>query len=405
MKITTSLLGLTFCACFSASEAGDFSGFATLGLVHSDSDIYGYRRDISEDTGVFDGDIDVKNNSLLGLQFDHLFSSKTDFVIQAVIRHRSKNNLNRTISLAFLRHQLTPHWQVRVGRIAPDLFMLTESRDIDFSYIWATVPKEVYSIIPYRHIDGGDISYERHLDTGKLTTRLFAGSSEGEVIGGGELETVKSEKMLGVSITYDEFEWSIQGKYTRTTFANEAATNLFIRNQIANVPDFIWPNKSTFIPRIGIESKTAKYSAINGQRMFGNWILSAEFSRISSSSELLNKISNYYISAAYQFDHHSFYAVLGSSSSDSWEFNEPDVATQFIPELIHGIEENFNFYSANQKSYSLGWRWNASASTSLTFQYTHTKVAEHGSTLWLVNGPHSPAGKINSLLFNVSTLF
>lgn len=405
MKIIKTTLSLLLFAPIATSTAADFSGFATLGLVYSDSDIYGYRRDISEDAGVFNGDIDFKNNSLVGVQFDHLFSSKTDFVIQAIVRHRSKNNLDRAISLAFLRHQLTPNWQVRVGRIAPDLFMFTESRDIDFSYVWATVPKEVYSIIPYRSIDGGDISYEKRFQDATFTTKFFAGSSEGEVIGEGALETIKSNKMFGLSITYDEFEWSIQGKYTRASFANEAITNTLIANEVRKVPEFIWPNKEAFIPRIGIESDSVKYAAINGQRMIGNWLVSAEFSRITSSSELLRKISNYYVSAAYQLDHHSFYAVLGNSTSDQWQFEEEDVATQFIPELIHGLEENFNFYSANQKSYSVGWRWNITSSTSITTQFTRTKIDELGSTLWLVNGPHSPAEDVNSLLMNVSTLF
>jgi len=405
MKIINTTLVLLFCAPIATSTAADFSGFATLGLAYSDSDIYGYRRDIGEDQGAFKGDIDYKNHSLLGLQFDHLFNNKTDFVVQAIVRHRSKNNLDRTISLAFLRHQLTPNWQIRVGRIAPDLFMFTESRDIDFSYVWATVPKEVYSIIPYRSIDGGDISYEKRFDSATFTTKIFAGTSEGEIIGGGALETVKSENMYGLSITYDEFEWSIQGKYTHATFANEAITNMLLRNEIRKVPDFIWPNKEAFIPRIGIESDNAKYAAINGQRMMNNWLLSAEFSRITSSSELLRKITNYYISAAYQLDHHSFYAVLGNSTSERWQFEEENVATQFIPELIHGLEENFNFYSANQKSYSVGWRWNITSSTSVTTQYTHTKIDEHGGTLWLVNSTHSPAEDVNSLLINVSTLF
>lgn len=45
-----------------------FSGFATIGVVISDSDQYGYRKDVISDEAVYSGEVGFKQHSLLGLQ-------------------------------------------------------------------------------------------------------------------------------------------------------------------------------------------------------------------------------------------------------------------------------------------------------------------------------------------------
>lgn len=43
-----------------------WSSFGTLALTLSDSERYGYRRDIRSDNGVYSGDIDLEEFSLIG---------------------------------------------------------------------------------------------------------------------------------------------------------------------------------------------------------------------------------------------------------------------------------------------------------------------------------------------------
>lgn len=94
------------------------------------------------------------------------------------------------------------NWSVRVGRTAPDIFLLTEYRDVDFSYVWATAPNEVYGIIPYRSIDGLDVTYQQRALGGVFKTKLFTGSNETEISASTIVEEIKVEDVIGISLSF-----------------------------------------------------------------------------------------------------------------------------------------------------------------------------------------------------------
>lgn len=400
-----SLFFCTGLALSSITYATDLSGFATLGAVISDSDNYGYRRDVSFNKGVFSGDIDLSNNSVLGLQISHTFSKKSDVVIQGVFRDQLDNKLDNMITMAFWRYQPNAQWQIRLGRVAPDLFLFTETRDVDFSYNWTNVPNEVYGIIPHRYIDGGDISYISRLKYGTLTAKLFSGVSDTQVTSLATIEPIESRNIVGASLVFQAQDWSIQGRHTQMKFSNKLASNSFLANQISQIPDFIWPMSDVFAQKINIKGATGNYSAINAQKQLNNWLLSAEMSQITSTSELLDKLRGYYFSIAYQFDNYSIYSVLAKTTSDTFKFSEENVNTQFIPELISAVEQSFNFYASNQHSQTLGVRYNLNETTALTLQWSTTEIEENGGTLWVASGNSTIGERINTYMLNVSVIF
>jgi hypothetical protein len=60
----------------------------------SDSDHRGYRKDVSSNKGVFSGDIDFKQQSLLGLQANWSISPNLDAVYQGVLRDLAEPSLD-----------------------------------------------------------------------------------------------------------------------------------------------------------------------------------------------------------------------------------------------------------------------------------------------------------------------
>jgi hypothetical protein len=259
-----------------------FSGFATLGAVYSDSSHHGYRKDVSSDKGVYSGEIDLKQHSLLGLQTNWAISPSFDFVYQGVLRDLPEPSLDRYTTLAFLRYEMNTNWSFRVGRTAPDLFLLTEYRDVDFSYPWATAPNEIYGIIPYRSIDGVDVTYNQRVLGSVFKTKIFTGSSEAEISATSVVEEIKIEDLVGISLSLDHFNWIVQAKYTQATIANDAKTNQMGIDIISQVPDFLWPNADAFAQSLRLSGKQANYASVSAQYVWQDWLASAELARITS---------------------------------------------------------------------------------------------------------------------------
>lgn len=401
---------LVFASYAEANETGNdklqFSGFATLGAVISDSDHHGYRKNVGSDGAVYSGDIDFKQHSLLGLQANWNISPSFDAVYQGVLRDLVDPSFDRYTTLAFLRYEVNTNWSVRLGRTAPDIFLLTEYRDVDFSYVWATAPNEVYGIIPYRSIDGLDVTYQQRGLGGVFKTKLFTGSSEADISSSLVVERIKIEDIIGISLSFDHFDWIVQAKHSQVTIANEPQSNTFVIDIISQVPDFLWPNSEAFSESLLMTGEDVDYSSVSGQYQWKNWLASAELSRIASDSEVIPQIISGYAALSYQLNAHQFYGVYAFTDSNIYIFDEPGVNEVALEELIHGITGLMNFYSANQQTISLGWRWDITSYMASSLQWNYTQIEESGSVLWLNAGDqHNVAEDINTFLLTLSMVF
>jgi hypothetical protein len=176
-----------------------FSGFGTVGLLRGGNEVLGYRRDLSQD-GVFDNDWSHETDTLLGLQFDLNLTQALDAAMQLVAKERPSNTLGESLEWAFLRYQPTPELTLRGGRLGLDLFMLSEYRNLGFSYLWARPPLEYYGPASYNHFDGADIDYTIDLGDGLLSARLFAGSTEGTFVSPSMVMNIKSKPLVGATL-------------------------------------------------------------------------------------------------------------------------------------------------------------------------------------------------------------
>jgi len=400
---------LLFVSSATANQEGNdpiqFSGFATIGAVISDSDYYGYRKTVNSDEAVYSGEIDFKQHSLLGLQADWNISSNFDFVYQGVIRDLPEPSFDRYTTLAFLSYQANTNWSIRVGRTAPDIFLLTEYRDVDFSYIWATAPNEVYGIVPYRSLDGADVTYSQRAMGGIFTSKFFTGKSSAEISGSEVAEEIKIEDVFGLSLSFDYFNWIISAKHSQVTIANEPESNVLLASHISQVPDILWPNSQEFSQSVLMKGHRVNYSSVSGQYQWNNWLATAELSQISSQSEVIPKITSGYSALSYQIDTHQFYGVYAFADSRTYRFDEPGVNEQVLAKLIHATNDLFNFFAPNQQTFSLGWRWDMTNNTALSLQWNHTAIEEMGSTLWLKKEDYKDADEVNTVLLTLSMVF
>lgn len=378
-----------------------WSSFGTLGLTLSDSNKYGYRSDISSDNGVFSGDVDLKSLTLIGGQVELAASRKLDFIGQVVLRDLNDAKFSDYVTMAFMRYKPSASWSFRAGRVTSDLFRITEYRDVNVAYTWANVPNEVYGILPFKALDGVDVSYKTKFVDGTINVKVYAGESQSVVFANGINENFGIKDMLGLTITYDELDWNIQVRYTNAKLGNNGKASALLAENIALVPSILWPDKDAFISTLSVENTQADYYSLSGQRDWHHWLFSFELGQISSENDVTATIHSGYLSAAYRQGSHTYYGLLGATSADNYTFDEP-ADSSFFPELVVNIERFRNFYSSNQTTISLGWRWDLNATLTSKLQINHTQIDQNGATLWVNPNLDNTSSTVTSLMYTLS---
>ncbi|SEA19789.1 hypothetical protein [Alkalimonas amylolytica] len=395
------------------------SGFGTLGVAVTDSNEFGYRADFSSSGGVFSGQIDVAESSNIGLQFDLIMHSGLDAVVQVIYRNQDDITLDSVLTMAFVRYSPNPNWSFRGGRIALDLFLLTEFRDIGFAHPWAHVPAEIYGVIPHRNIDGLDATYTRRIGTGTFSGKLFYGQSEASVSGFGlpEAEPVKFSDVVGIALDYKTMGWDISLNHSQVTFDSELITPLVnaIKQLNAQVPGFnhIWPNAESLANGMEINNTKGTYTSVGGQYYLPKMTFITELARISAESLSVPNVVGGYLSGIYHANEHNLFATFAFSRSDQLADDDVDLQLlQQIPsglEIYHNTQMSLGFYSVNQQTFSLGWRWDFTENMSFKLQWDHTRIGSGGSTLWqpseMLGNLDRPTGRVNALFSNVSFAF
>src|SRR5690606_41637048 len=129
---TTSLsLALLFAlpltaAAQDADSMFSFSGFGTVGVVHSSEDQADFATDFQPDGAGYSDSWSANPDSRLGFQVDARFSEKFSAVVQVMSQYDHEGSYEPDLTLAHVRHAVTPALTLRLGRLAPPTFLLPD---------------------------------------------------------------------------------------------------------------------------------------------------------------------------------------------------------------------------------------------------------------------------------------
>ncbi|TLX48154.1 hypothetical protein C1E24_04980 [Pseudoalteromonas phenolica] len=393
------------------AERATISGFGNIGAVHSNSDTYRFRTDISRDNDNFEDSLDFSAISSLGIQADISLFRDFDLVTQLIYRGQKKVTLDNALSLAFLRYKPAPDWELRVGRTQLDLYLLTEYRDIGFAYPWAKVPTEVYALLPYRNLDGADFTYFKSHNDLDYRIKLFGGQSSSHIALDNENVELKIDDVLGVSFELSQFDWTLSLKHTQARTKNNISTMASIIGGLQQIPDVIWPDKAAFINDFSLINKKAYFSSAGLKYNLGPLTFLTEFAHLHSDSSVVSAVSSGYISTTYNFDKGQLFYTFAIVESDPSEFNDAVNIQRFLPnqveEIILAVNESFRVFSPNQQTHSLGVRYDVKDNIALKLQIDHTNIEAQGGALWSYQGMNTLAPKesFTTLFFSVSFTF
>jgi hypothetical protein len=296
-------------ACLAApqAQASDgfpsvkFSGFASIvgGKIANDP-LPGYSPDPAltapiyiadwSNWGTYSKSFSFKPESRAGAQAVVSFTEDLRFTGQVVVRTVDPG---LDLTWAYLSYNLTPDFEIQVGRKRIPLYYYSDFQDIGLSYPWVSTPPEVYGWDATNY-NGASLRYKTSLGGASLSASLFGGKetvkesrymhSAGQTktdvnwndIRGGDLEVTKGWLTLrGVYLSAnpeynDRLDPANNYKQKMTAYGLAANADF---GEVFVLTEFAQNNRTTE----GFETKAPCYTAGVGYRI-GKWTPFLNFS-------------------------------------------------------------------------------------------------------------------------------
>lgn len=398
--------------CFADGADADrfkFNGFATLGVVRSGTDNLGYRRDITGE-GVHDDDWSLKLDTRLGLQGSVRLSAELDAIIQFIIKDKANNGIEESIEWAYLRYRLTQQVTARAGRLGIELFMLSDYRDLGFAYLWARPPIEFYAPIAFDYLDGVDISYSAPLGVGTLRTSFFAGSSDAPVDYSDKDDKLLLNNIFGLMVGWEWEHWRTQLTASSAELDDDIDDSLGLHD-ITNglsAASLLWVDAELLSEQLNDNDEGVSYYSLGISYEKNPWFIQSEVMYLDSGHSVLQSYFGRYISVGFRAVDAMFYATIAKGNQTKPRTNIPVLPVALSP-VLGGFRDDLQaFYDYNyidQKTASVGVRWDIRYDLALKSQWDRTWVEEAGGLLWNQKKGSSKEDVVDTYSINLNYIF
>ena len=156
------------------------NGFGTLGAAHHDEDDTRFRRSVDQRGGAREGQVEMRNDSVLGVQVNGVLDSRWSVMAQAVTRQDVDRKWTPQLTWAFVKYMPNDWSEFRFGRMAVDIYLDGDSRHVGYVYTTVRPYADVYGRLTFDTFDGVDGTFQRTLGPGLLRLKLFGGRTRGD---------------------------------------------------------------------------------------------------------------------------------------------------------------------------------------------------------------------------------
>ncbi|MCX9154723.1 hypothetical protein OPU71_01135 [Niveibacterium sp. 24ML] len=375
-------------AVLAEDGAGEFEqpwrlgGFGTLGGAWSSVDTYEFRRDATQaPTGVSGGAGSASVDSRLGLQLNYRLSPEWEAVAQGLVRYRYDASWRPELSWGFLSYTPDAALSLRAGRLGLDIYPLSDSANVGYSYLTVRPPPDYYGGIPMQSFDGADISYTWPLGADVVRAKAYLGAARGKAPADpqGGVFVLDGSPIAGAYLEYLSERWTARLGYSRIEVAEELPfPEVFELLRHGGIPGgpALAEQLAVKDKRYGYWAAALGYQDGPLQTQFAGSVFSSDsyslpdyYAGFAQIGYRLGAFTPYgYISAAHSPD------APPASGLPPWPVLAP-----LEDAVARMIESNMN----DVRSYALGVRWDFAQNFALKAQVERIR-GTHSLVLWVV---------------------
>jgi len=358
-----------------------FSGFGTVGEVHSSQDSADFANsDLQPNGAGYTRSWSPEVDSLIGGQVSARITPELSAVVQIIAQQNNDGTYTPHVEWANIKYQFTPDLSVRVGRVELPTFLFSDTRKVGYTYPWVRPPIEVYTLLPITASDGADFS-----------NRLSFGDVHNTTQGSYVQSNTPLPHNGGTAIARDSINVSNTSEYKSLTFRVSYQN---ARLTIASLDSFLdtfrmfGPQGIGIADRYDSDDKPVVTEVVGISYDPGHWFVISEWGHARSNS-FLGDSTAWYASSGYRAGQFTPYVTYSHESSAG----NPDAALTLagLPPALVGFAAGLNaalnsILQSNpaQTTVSLGSRWDFAKNLDLKVQFDHMRIGS-GSDGTLIN--------------------
>ncbi|MBF0158070.1 MAG: hypothetical protein HQL58_00950 [Magnetococcales bacterium] len=388
-----------------ADESGRWhiTGYGTLGVNQDDHHPRtSFIRDISQrpqdsfTTSSWLTDDAWRRDTRLGLQVGYQFTPTLSAVSQLVLRDQVSPRLTHFIDWGYVALTPIPDVDVRLGRVGFDVFLMSEQRNLGYSYPWVRPPVEFYGWVPLYSIDGADLGYTLRDQETRWRFKIQGGRSPGLGVPiDDDIFYVASNKIMTATLTRESGPWLFKAGYSHVTFSKEAdplaRMGLFAGlDEVARLGiDPISRDADQLRRQMTWKNARMNYFTIGSTYDDNDWLAQAELGVVASSIDMAMNNTMAYLGLARRLGNWTPYAMVSAirpnttrySSIRPWGDGLPQELQGTLNGLQTGAQAAVNSTRIHQETLTLGLRWDFSSRAAIKWQLDTTQVHPHGYLL------------------------
>jgi hypothetical protein len=374
-----------------ASPTLAFRGFGTVGVVRSDQDHADVVSNVflqpngAGGTDRWSAAVDSKIGGQMDVQFQPAWSA----VIQVVAKHRYNNSWTPEIEWANLRYQPTDAFGVRVGRTVAPIFMYSDTANVGYANPWIRGPQEIYGMVPITHLDGVDLSWRTTVGRVSNTVQVNFGRNRFDAV---DDTTITGKNVWIVSNTLEYRALALRLGYLAVDLTFDSPALDGLTDGLSGLGDALAGS--------GFDAAAGRARALAGRYALddtpleifnaglrftpGNWLLLAEWARISDAG-VLPRTGAWYALGGYAFGNVTPY--LAAAEVNARSPSQAGVPLAGLPVGLAGAAQALNTGLAGaltmaapaQTSLTLGLRWDLHHSAALKVEYQHVRLDDRSA--------------------------
>ena len=406
--LLAALAALALPAVAQSFPSVSFSGYGTLGVVHSNNDQADYLVDAFKPNGPgHTRDLSWDVDSRVALQATAHLTPGLTGVVQVIVQQRHDDRYKPVLEWANLRYQVTPELSVRLGREVLPVFMATDTRRVGYANPWVRPPVEVYSLVPVTFIDGGDVTFRHPLGAGNNTIQLTVGRSESDFPGSSNVNagTAEGRKIVSLVNTFEVGSLTVRASY------GEAKLTIDAYRQPFSAFALFGPPGVAIVERYVPIDRRVTFTGLGATYDPGPWFVTGEYARFNTRS-IVGDRAAWYASGGMRFGAFTPYATFARIDAKS-NMSDPGLPVAAYPAPLQptavalnaGLNAQLNALP-RQNTLSAGVRWDFMRNAAFKLQYDHVKLdSESFGTFGNRQPGFSPGGTVRLVSATLDFVF
>jgi hypothetical protein len=248
------------------------------------------------------------------------------------------------------------------------------------------------------------------VSNGVVHFKVFYGGGEQEFKSQVGSYVVELKEMIGTNITWESEHWTTRAVYQQTEFASSIDTIDLLVEGLSAIPSVVWPAAPALAADLEAKGKPMYYYALGMAYDDNPWEAQVEVSFIDSGYEAaFPDLLTAYISVGRCFGPLTFFGIgaIARNTQDTLDVPaEPSEGTNpTLVALAQGTKMFADQTGIDQRSLSLGMRWDMRHDLALKVQWDRTWVNAFGGALWDQAGKVENDRTLDTFSLNFNFLF